>query len=76
MFSPDGTADPSRAVPVAACGIMAAGGSVQFCAARGIELSAGRVSEVVTKAVATTTVVMAGGAWASSFCHQLDIRFP
>jgi glycine/D-amino acid oxidase-like deaminating enzyme len=80
VFSPtDGTADPSRAVPVAARGIMAAGGSVhQFCAARGIELSAGRVSGVVTEkgTIATRTVVMAGGAWASSFCHQLGIRFP
>jgi glycine/D-amino acid oxidase-like deaminating enzyme len=80
VFSPtDGTADTSRAVPVAARGIMAAGGSVhQFCAARGIELSAGRVSGVVTEkgTIATKAVVMAGGAWASSFCHQLGIRFP
>ncbi|KQX41230.1 D-amino acid oxidase [Devosia sp. Root436] len=80
VFSPtDGTADPSRAVPVAARGIMAAGGSVhQLCAARGIELSAGRVSGVVTEkgTITTRTVVMAGGAWASSFCHQLGIRFP
>ncbi|TIU12497.1 MAG: FAD-binding oxidoreductase, partial [Mesorhizobium sp.] len=80
VFSPtDGTADTSRAVPVAARGIMAAGGSVhQYCAARGIELSAGRVSGVVTEAgtIRTRTVVMAGGAWASSFCNQLGIRFP
>ncbi|TJV27700.1 MAG: FAD-binding oxidoreductase, partial [Mesorhizobium sp.] len=26
--------------------------------------------------IRTTTVVMAGGAWASSFCNQLGIRFP
>ena len=80
VFSPsDGTADPSRAVPVAARGIMSAGGSVhQFCAARGIELSAGRVSGVVTEkgTINTKIVVLAGGAWASSFCHQLGIRFP
>ena len=80
VFSPtDGTADPSRAVPVVARGIMAAGGSVhQFCAARGIELSAGRVSGVVTEkgTIATKTVVMAGGAWASSFCNQLGFKFP
>ncbi|TIM80138.1 MAG: FAD-binding oxidoreductase, partial [Mesorhizobium sp.] len=80
VFSPtDGTADPSKAVPVAARGIMAAGGTVhQNCAARGLELSAGRVSGVVTEAgtIRTTTVVMAGGAWASSFCNQLGIRFP
>jgi glycine/D-amino acid oxidase-like deaminating enzyme len=80
VFSPsDGTADPSKAVPIAARGIIAAGGTVhQNCAARGIELSAGRVSAVVTEAgtIRTKTVVMAGGAWASSFCHQLGIRFP
>jgi glycine/D-amino acid oxidase-like deaminating enzyme len=80
VFSPtDGTADPSRAVPVAARGVMAAGGTVhQHCAARGLELSAGRVSAVVTEAgvIRTKAVVMAGGAWTSSFCNQLGIRFP
>ncbi len=80
VFSPtDGIADPSRAVPMVARGIMAAGGSVhQNCAARGLELSAGRVSAVVTEkgSIRTRTVVMAGGAWASSFCNQLGIRFP
>jgi glycine/D-amino acid oxidase-like deaminating enzyme len=80
VFSPtDGTADPSKAVPVAARAIMAARGTVhQQCAARGVELSAGRVSGVVTEAgtIRTKTVVMAGGAWASSFCNQLGIRFP
>ena len=51
VFSPtDGTADPSKAVPVAARAIMTAGGTVhQHCAARGVELSAGRVSGVVTE---------------------------
>lgn len=80
VFSPtDGTADPTKAVPVAALGIMAAGGTVhQYCAARGIELSAGRVSGVVTEAgtIRTKTMVTAGGAWASSFCNQLGMRFP
>ena len=58
---------------------MTAGGTVhQRCAARGLELSAGRVSGVVTEAgtIRTKTVVLAGGAWASSFCNQLGIRFP
>ena len=80
VFSPDdGVADPSRACPVIARGIMAAGGTVhQTCAARGLELSGGRVSGVVTErgTIATTIVVMAGGAWASSFCHQLGVSFP
>jgi glycine/D-amino acid oxidase-like deaminating enzyme len=58
---------------------MAAGGTVhQNCAARGIEVSAGRVSAVVTEkgTIRTPVAVMAGGAWASSFCHQLGVRFP
>ncbi|NRP89611.1 4-methylaminobutanoate oxidase (formaldehyde-forming) [Ensifer adhaerens] len=80
VFSPtDGTADPSRAAPVVARAIMALGGSVhQMCAARGLETTGGRVSAVVTEAgiIRTETVVMAGGAWASSFCRQLGVRFP
>ncbi|MBB3945467.1 glycine/D-amino acid oxidase-like deaminating enzyme [Rhizobium skierniewicense] len=80
VFSPtDGIADPSRAAPVVARAIMKLGGSVhQMCAARGLELQAGRVCGVVTEkgTIATKTVVLAGGAWASSFCHQLGIRFP
>ncbi len=58
---------------------MKAGGSVhQFCAARGLETAGGRVSAVVTEkgTIRTGTVIHAGGAWASSFCHQLGIRFP
>jgi len=80
VFGPtDGTADTSRAAPVVARGVLKAGGSVhQMCAARGIETEAGRVSGVITEAgtIRTRTVVLAGGAWASSFCHQLGIRFP
>lgn len=80
VFSPsDGIADTQRAAPVIALGVEKFGGSVhQFCAARGLELEAGRVSGVVTEAgvIRTRTVVMAGGAWASSFCRQLGIRFP
>ncbi|NTE88932.1 NAD(P)/FAD-dependent oxidoreductase [Agrobacterium rubi] len=80
VFSPtDGIADPSRAAPVVARAIMKLGGTVhQMCAARGLELQAGKVSGVVTEhgTIATKIVVLAGGAWASSFCHQLGIRFP
>ncbi|WP_372801014.1 NAD(P)/FAD-dependent oxidoreductase [Paracoccus seriniphilus] len=80
VFSPDdGIADPSRACPVIARGIMNAGGTVhQNCAARGLETEAGRVSGVVTEhgTIRTGVVVMAGGAWASSFCHQQGLGFP
>ncbi|ASY60249.1 FAD-binding oxidoreductase [Sinorhizobium sp. CCBAU 05631] len=80
VFSPsDGTADPSRAAPVVARAVMKLGGTVhQMCAARGIELEGGRVSGVVTEAgtIRTPIAVLSGGAWASSFCRQLGIRFP
>lgn len=80
VFSPsDGTADPGKAAPAVAAAVMKLGGTVhQQCAARGIELQGGRVSAVVTEAgtIKTPVVVLAAGAWASSFCHQLGIRFP
>lgn len=80
VYSPsDGTADPSQAAPSVARAIMKLGGTVhQDCAARGLELEAGRVAGVVTErgVIRTRTVVLAAGAWASSFCHQLGITFP
>lgn len=80
VFSPsDGTADPAKAAPAVAAALMKLGGTVhQNCAARGIEVEGGRVCGVVTEAgtIKTRTVVFAGGAWASSFCRQLGIRFP
>ncbi|EAV41824.1 agaE protein [Roseibium aggregatum IAM 12614] len=80
VFSPtDGIADPSSAAPAIANAIPALGGHViQNCAVRGLELSAGKVSGVVTErgTIRTKTAIMAGGAWASSFCRQLGIRFP
>ena len=80
VFSPsDGTADPGLAAPAVAAAILKLGGTVhQNCAARGIELEGGRVSGVVTESgtIKTKVAVMAGGAWASSFCRQLGIRFP
>jgi glycine/D-amino acid oxidase-like deaminating enzyme len=80
VFSPtDGTADPGKAAPAVAAALIKLGGSVhQNCAARGIETEAGRVSGVITEAgvIKTRTAVLAGGAWASSFCRQLGIRFP
>jgi len=80
VFSPsDGTADPSRAAPAVARAIVKLGSSVhQNCAARGIEMTAGRLSAVVTEkgTVRTPMAIMAGGAWASSFCRQIGVRFP
>ncbi len=80
VFSPtDGTANPANAAPAVARAIMKLGGTIhQNCAARGLETEAGRVSGVITESgvIRTKTAILAGGAWASSFCRQLDIRFP
>lgn len=80
VFSPtDGTADPSRAAPAVARAIVKLGGAVvQNCAARGIETEAGKLSAVVTErgTIRTKIAILAGGAWASSFCRQHGIRFP
>ena len=80
VFSPtDGLADPARAAPAVARAILKLGGTVhQTCAARGIETAGGRVSGVITEhgTIRTKVAVMAGGAWASAFCHQLGLRFP
>jgi glycine/D-amino acid oxidase-like deaminating enzyme len=75
----DGIANPALAVPAVAQALMALGGTVhQACAARGIETTGGAVSAVVTEkgTIRTPLVIQAGGAWASSFCRQLGIRFP
>lgn len=80
VWSPtDGTADPSRAAPLIAKGVMQHGGTVlQFCAARGIETSGGAVSAVITErgVIRTKNLVLSGGAWAASFLHQSGISFP
>ena len=80
VFAPtDGTADPGKAAPAVGSAIIKLGGTVhQNCAARGIELQGGRVSAVVTESgtIRTSAAVLAGGAWASSFCRQLGVRFP
>ncbi|WP_439561920.1 NAD(P)/FAD-dependent oxidoreductase [Roseinatronobacter sp.] len=80
VWSPtDGIADPARAAPLIAKAVMKHGGHVvQNCAARGLELAAGKVAGVITEkgVVRTKSVVMAGGAWAASFLHQVNIAFP
>ena len=80
VWSPtDGIADPARAAPMIARGVMQLGGHVvQNCAARGLELEAGRVAAVITEkgTIRTRSVVVAGGAWAASFLYQLGVAFP
>ncbi|MEO6359774.1 MAG: FAD-binding oxidoreductase, partial [Sphingomicrobium sp.] len=80
VFSPsDGIANPGLAAPAVAKALMKLGGTVhQACAARGVETAGGAVTGVVTEkgTIRTPLAIMTGGAWASSFCHQLGVRFP
>lgn len=80
VFSPsDGVADPERAAPLIARALAERGGAVlQACAARGLLLEGGRMAGVVTErgTIRTRVVVLAAGAWASSFCRQYGVRFP
>ena len=80
VFSPsDGIADPSKAAPAVARALLKLGGTVhQGCAARGIETAGGKLSGVITEkgTIRTRSAILAGGAWASSFCRQVGVRFP
>lgn len=80
VFAPsDGIANPGEAAPAVARAIMKLGSTVhQETAARGIETTGGRLSGVVTEkgTIRARAAVLAGGAWASLFCRQLNLRFP
>jgi glycine/D-amino acid oxidase-like deaminating enzyme len=80
VFSPsDGIADPANAAPAVARALLKLGGTIhQGCAARGLEIAGGEVAGVVTEkgTIRTRVAIMAGGAWASSFCRQVAVRFP
>jgi glycine/D-amino acid oxidase-like deaminating enzyme len=75
----DGRAEPFIAVPAMAEFFKQKGGKIfTRCAARGVEQAAGRVSAIATErgAIATDTVVLAGGYWSSRFLANLGQRFP
>ncbi|MGJ4993987.1 NAD(P)/FAD-dependent oxidoreductase [Bradyrhizobium sp. HKCCYLS3077] len=80
VFSPtDGIASPADAAPAVARAILKQGGSVhQMCAVRGVETSGGRLSAVITErgTIRTPLAILAAGAWASSFCHQIGAALP
>jgi glycine/D-amino acid oxidase-like deaminating enzyme len=80
LYTPsDGTAEPEMATTAIANAAQRVGASVvEQCAVRGIEMSAGAVSGVVTErgVVNCSQVVLAGGAWTSLFCGNLGLRFP
>jgi len=75
----DGRAEPFIAVPAMARALQARGGMVfTSCAARGIEMSAGRVSALVTEkgTIRTDTVLVAGGYWSRRFLGNAGVKFP
>jgi glycine/D-amino acid oxidase-like deaminating enzyme len=75
----DGRAEPQKAAPAIARAAIRAGATIlQQCAVRGIDTAAGRISGVVTErgTIRTSTVIIAGGAWSSALCRNLDIRLP
>ncbi len=75
----DGRAEPAMATPALAAAARRLGVTIhQACAARGLEMTAGRVSGVVTErgTIAAGAALCAGGAWASMFCRRHGIDLP
>ena len=75
----DGRAEPQKAVPALAAAARAAGAViVENCAVRGLDLTGGRVTGVVTERgrVACDSAILASGAWSRLFCGSLGLRLP
>ncbi|MEM9968687.1 MAG: FAD-dependent oxidoreductase [Pseudomonadota bacterium] len=72
-------AEPWLAVPALAEIAVRAGVTIiENCAVRALDISAGRVSGVVTErgVIKTTSVVLAAGAWSALFLRNHDISIP
>ena len=80
LYTPtDGRAEPTIAAPAIARAARQLGARIfTQTALRGIEKTGGRISAVVTEngSVQCSTVILAGGAWSSTFCRNLDLRLP
>ncbi len=80
MFTPsDARAEPMQAVPLIARALAAKGAVIrENCAVRGLDVSAGRVSGVVTEAgcIRADRVVLTGGAWSSLFLRRHGVSIP
>lgn len=75
----DGRAEPQKAVPALAAAARASGAIiVEDCAVRGLDLTGGRVTGVVTERgrVACDSAILASGAWSRLFCGSLGLRLP
>ncbi|WKX27637.1 NAD(P)/FAD-dependent oxidoreductase [Tatumella ptyseos] len=80
VHSPDdGHAEPSMAAPGLVRAAVRKGAQVfQQCAVRGLDISAGKVSGVITERgiIKTSRVICAAGAWTSLFCRRHGIDLP
>ncbi len=80
LFSPtDGVAEPALAtLGIAKLAISHGCRILEHCAVRGLDVSAGRVSGVITQhgLVKASTVLLAGGAWSRLFCGNSGVGFP
>ena len=75
----DGRAEPAVATSRLATAARQAGATLhQACAVRGLDITGGRVSGVVTEhgRIAASSVLCAGGAWASMLCRRHGIDLP
>lgn len=75
----DARAEPFQALPAIAEAAAAEGLSIrEHCAARALDLQAGRVAGVVTEdgPVRAQSVILAGGAWSALFLRGLGVMLP
>lgn len=75
----DGRAEPQKAGSAIAEAARDKGASILTeCAVRGLDLSAGRITGVITErgSIACNAVVMAGGVWSNLFCQRYGIDVP
>jgi glycine/D-amino acid oxidase-like deaminating enzyme len=75
----DGRAEPFIAVPAMAKYLQKRGGLVLTnCAARGVELAAGKITSVVTErgTIKTDAAIVCGGYWSRRFLKNLGVKFP
>ncbi|NOW45098.1 glycine/D-amino acid oxidase-like deaminating enzyme [Novosphingobium sp. SG751A] len=75
----DGKAEPALAAPALAEGARQLGATIhQGCAARGLDLTQGRISGLHTErgTIRADAVLCAAGAWASTFMRRHGVIFP
>ncbi len=75
----DSRAEPFTAVPAIARLAERAGATLhEGCAARALDIAAGRITGVITEhgRIACDQVVLAGGAWSSLFLAAHEVRLP